>query len=135
VNSFPKYNDNKTYASNSNSSVMSEKYWSTLKEGNSRVVDYLLVWCGLCLKRSAPPSVQASLRSLTPSSRAWLLQYQWGGCTIPFDPMKPVAGQKIRKQDYSQVYKEHAQFRILKTVPSLDATPCLSPLSRCCPAR
>ena len=26
---------------------MSEKYWSTLKEGNSRVVDYLSVWRGL----------------------------------------------------------------------------------------
>jgi len=68
---------------------------STLKEGNSRVIDYLLVWRGLCLKRSAPPPT--SIQSLTPSSRAWLLQYQWGGCAIPLDPTKAVTKKSNQK--------------------------------------
>jgi len=74
---------------------VSEKYWSTLKEGNSRVDDYLSVWHGLCLKRSAPPPT--SIQSLTPSSRAWLLQYQWGSCAIPLDPTKAVAEKSNQK--------------------------------------
>ena len=69
---------------------VSEKYWSTLKEGNSCVVDYLSVWHGLCLKRSAPPP-PASIQSPTLSSRVWLLQYQWGRCVIPLDPTKALA--------------------------------------------
>jgi len=39
--------------------------------------------------------------------------------------MKFVAENQIRKQDYSQVEREHAQLQILKTVPSGDATPFL----------
>jgi len=39
--------------------------------------------------RSAP--LPTRIQSPTPSSRAWLLQYRWGGCAIPLDPSKSVA--------------------------------------------
>ena len=40
-----------------------------------------------------------------------------------FGPHEGCSRKKNWKQDYSQVGKEHAQFQILKNVPSRDATP------------